>query len=291
MKFSSVAVTGGTGFLGRHLLKKLLEMGLSIKVLCVKKEEAPGCDTVIGDLRDTASLSELVCGADIVFHLAGQADVEKAEQDRITNFEVNVRGTLNLLECAKEAGTSKIVFASTSHVYGNAENIPVKEDSECRPVTIYGMNKLLAENLCGFYSREGAFGCSIARMSNLYGPGMNVGVLKELIARAKAEGCLTLKSTGEELRDFLHADDAANALVMLAENGSGIFNVGSGRGTHVREAAEIILRETGCKKKLRVGKPRSKDMVLSIEKIKKLGYTPQKQVEAELKAIVHSGSL
>lgn len=229
----NVLVTGGAGFIGSHLVNKLLSSGHNVTVYdnfySSKKEPIGNAKIVEGDVRDADDVRRAVKGVEIVFHLAAISDSRK-DEDAVYN--TNFIGSKNVFEAAKAAG-AKIVFTSSAAVYG--ETKLAKEDGECKPISQYGKSKLRAEKICP----DGAF---TARLFNVYGPGGNSVINKfcQLIPNYEQ---ITVYGHGTQTRDFIYIDDVISAL-MLGFEMSGTYNVGTGKETSVLQVVDLIHEMT-----------------------------------------------
>lgn len=267
---TTVAVTGATGFLGRHLLGALAATRPDRLFVVIQPGEPP--------LQDIECLTELE-PADTVFHLAGGAGVQASLEDPARDLDSNVGTLLGVLRAARTGAIGRIVLASSAAVYGPAEGL-VDERHPCRPVSPYGISKRAAEEYARVYAELYRVDTVVARIGNVYGPGQRRLVVYDLARRALTEGRpLRVHGDGAEVRDFVHASDVAGALLLLGERGerAGIYNIGSGAGTTIRDLAEMIAAAAGFEPggietthvasdgKVKVFRP-------AIERISALGY-------------------
>ncbi|GIU85329.1 MAG: putative UDP-glucose 4-epimerase GalE1 [Acidimicrobiales bacterium] len=258
-------VTGGAGFIGSWLVQRLLVEGWSVTVvddLSTGSEEnlrdacaAAGgreAELVVQDVREEA-VPELLRrhAPDVVFHLAAQADVRRSLADPVLDAEVNVVGTLRVLEGARLAGCEKIVFASSGGtIYGECDEaaLPVGESHPQRPVSPYGVSKKVAVDYLDVYRRWYGLRWTALALANVYGPRQDphgeAGVVAIFCSRMLAGEKCTIYGTGEQTRDFVYVDDVADAFVRAATRGEGLVNIGTGVQTSVvtlhRMLAEIV---------------------------------------------------
>lgn len=243
-------VTGGAGFIGSHLAAALLQKGWKVVVLdnliTGKQDAVPGDAQLVQlDIRSEEA-KELVVAtkADVVFHLAAQTDVQHSLQQPHHDAVVNIGGTVRLLEGCREAG-SKLVFASTSAVYGNLERPLLTEQDPVHPISYYGLSKLAAELYIQLFHRLYGVPFTILRFSNVYGPGQTAkgegGVVAVFLERLAAGRPVTIHGDGGQTRDFIYVGDVVSALVSAASRGEGeLLHVSSAIGSSVNYLAELI---------------------------------------------------
>ena len=241
-----VLVTGGAGFLGRHISERLLadhDVAIYDDLSSSGRPDAlieKGADFARGDILGRAALLEASRGCDAVVHLAARAGIASSAERPAETDAVNVGGTAGVLECCRKNGIRTLVFASSAAVYGSRPG-PIPEDAEARPLSPYGAGKLEAERLVGRFARDGACGISL-RIFNAYGPGQDGrrGVVSAFIDGI-AGGGITVFGDGGQTRDYVWAADVAEAFALALESGeSGTYNVGTGRATTVSGLADMI---------------------------------------------------
>ncbi len=255
----TVLVTGGAGFIGSNLVRALLERGDKVRVLDNfstgnrrNLAELDGqIDIVEGELRSYERVHNAVRGVEVVFHLGALGSVPRSVQDPLTSSAVNVEGTLNVLLAARDEGVRRVVFASSSSIYGNAPELPLRESMPADPISPYGVAKLAAERYCVSFSRVyHSFETVVLRYFNVFGPrqdpGSQYAAVVPLFITAIATGQpITIFDDGEQSRDFTYVDNVveANLRAAEAEGVSGrIFNVSAGAPATVNELAETIGR-------------------------------------------------
>lgn len=247
-------VTGGAGFIGGHLVEELVKHGWGVIIfdnlerasLETLKALPPAAELRRIDVRDLESMKRYVDDVDVIFHLAALVDVIESEVKRDEYWGVNVIGTENVLEIAKDIG-AKLVFASSAAVYGEL-NEAAREDLKPNPINFYGITKLECEKLCMKYYEEHGIETVILRLFNVFGERAKTGVVKIFLERAKEGKPLIIYGDGEAVRDFIYVGDVVDASIKaaLSKNSSGrILNIGSGKPIKVRELAEVIAKETG----------------------------------------------
>jgi UDP-glucose 4-epimerase len=255
-----ILVTGGAGFIGSHLVEKLIELGNQVSVLddlstgYVKNlPSGKKLRFVEGDIRNFSIVRRLVSQSDVVFHLAeyipntaqyGIGHVIKFSTEKpLLDFDVSVRGTLNILESAREKGTA-VILASSAAVYGCSTVQNLKETTPTNPVTPYGASKLCAETYTNLYHKIYGLPSVIVRLFNVYGPKQRKYFMYDMLTKLRKNSHrVTLAGTGNEVRDFVYVEDVANSLIYLSalEQANGqTFNMGTGTGISIRETASLI---------------------------------------------------
>ena len=250
LKGKTILVTGGAGFIGFHLCKKLLEFTPNLTIydnLSSGKLEnvkgLPKANFVKGDILDLKKLCN-VEKADLIFHLAAQVVVPYSMENPIEDFETNARGTLNVLEKARK-DNARLVFASSAAVYGNPTKIPTSEDYGPNPFSCYGLSKVVGEEYCKMYVNQYGLDITILRFANVYGSRCH-GVISDFLDKINENPAkLEIIGTGLQSRDFVHVSDAVDALMLSAvrENALGqTFNIGFGKTTKIIDLAKMILK-------------------------------------------------
>jgi UDP-glucose 4-epimerase len=252
-----VLVTGGAGFIGSNLVRALLDRGDDVRVLdnfsTGLRTNLDGLDVEIveGELRSYERVHNAVRGTEMVFHLGALGSVPRSVQDPLTSGAVNVEGTLNVMLAARDEGVRRVVFASSSSIYGNQSELPLRESMAPDPISPYGVAKLAAERYCVSFSRVyHSFETVVLRYFNVFGPRQDphsqyAAVVPLFITAIAAGEPVTIFDDGEQSRDFTYVDNivAANLLAADAEGVSGrIFNVSAGIPVTVNELADAIGR-------------------------------------------------
>jgi len=251
-----ILVTGGAGFIGSHIAEYLVQRGDDVTVLdnliTGSKENltkiSDKINFVNGDIRDHKLLEKLVSDTTGVFHEAALASVQQSFSMKGEYIDVNVAGTENIFKLAKEYGF-KIVYASSSSVYGNPKKIPVKEDDERKPINPYAKTKLDGEDLAKKYSEIGVKVIGL-RYFNVFGKRQSkeyAGVIKLFLQRIQQKKSPKINGDGLQTRDFVHIDDVvkANVLAMDSDINHRFLNVGSGLPTSVLDLANLIIEISG----------------------------------------------
>lgn len=260
-----VLVTGGAGFIGSHVVDRLLAEGLEVTVLddfsAGRMENishhvgAEGFRLVRGDVRDEGLVGKVVEDVDAVFHLAALVDVALSVEDPVLFDEVNVVGTLNLLEACVNSDVERFVFASSAAVYGDSEPAKKREDTLPQPISPYGASKLAAENYIQVFNKLYGLKTVCLRYFNVYGPRQRIqsrysGVISEFMTQLLRGEPPVIFGDGKQTRDFVHVDDvvSANILALESRNVVGeVFNIAGGVAITVHELLKILQRITGGK--------------------------------------------
>lgn len=251
-----VLVTGGAGFIGHHLVAALLARGHEVTVLddlSMGRADwlAPEVRLRVGDVRDPEALARSLDGVRHVFHLASVVSVRASVDGFVRDAEVNLLGTLRLLESMRGRGIDRAVLASSMAVYADGGGRLLREDHPLTPASPYGVAKLAAERYWQLLGPEMGVSPTVLRYFNTYGPGQTptpyVGVITHFIDRILGGQPPRIYGDGEQRRDFVHVDDivAASTAVLDHDVGGDTLNVGTGMGTTVNEVAALLLRTLG----------------------------------------------
>lgn len=298
----SVLITGASGFIGSHLVKRLNILKAKVVTLSVNKPDGlEGKNTeIFGTVEDFESLNKLIYKYKIntIFHLAAQPIVEIGQTNPIKTFEVNIKGTWNVLEAAREQDVKKVIVASTVHVYGENRKVPYKEDYYPQPSRPYETSKACADLLAQVYADNYDLPVEIPRFVNIYGPGdLNFSRLIPKVIKAILEGESPRVWDEGLVRDFLYIDDAINAYLALAEkdlpnNKRGrVFNIGTGKPISIIDLVQKLIDIANNQSikfiKKEVPKDRSNEVKRqypSVAKVKKvLGWVSKISLEEGLK--------
>ncbi len=241
----SVLVTGGAGFIGSHVVDRLLDAGHAARIFDVldARDERESCETVLGDLLDPASLRDAADGCDVIIHLAAAADVGLVAKDPAGAEALNSRGTLNVLEAARATG-ARVIYASTIWVYSDVTASEVDEDTALAlPSHLYTATKLAGEMYCHSYGELYDVQTTILRFGIPYGPRARpAAVLPIFVSKALAGDPLTISGDGAQTRRFVYVEDLADGVVraLAPEAGGRIYNLVGEEDTSVRAIAEAV---------------------------------------------------
>lgn len=300
MKDSKVLVTGGAGFIGSHLVDKLMKLNNSIIVLdslisSTEEYLKPYFNSnrfqfIKGDLRDDSIFKNFEESIDYIFHLAADPDVKTSVKNPVNSFNHNVKGTLTLLEFARKKRIKGFIFASSGGtLYGDVETFPIKETDLLKPISPYGASKATGEMYIAAYANAYEFKAVSGRYANIFGERSSHGVSFDFYHKLKKNSKeLTILGDGMQQKSYLHVSDCIDATILIGDNLQNqekwydYYNIGSTEWYTVKELAAIIENEMDLKnvshkftggKKGWVGDVNK--MLLSIEKINKLGWKPK----------------
>jgi UDP-glucose 4-epimerase len=294
-----ILVTGGAGFIGSHLVDRLVRDGYKVKVVDnlssgrvenIKHHlDTNSVELIIGDLKDLQIALKAVEGADVVFHFAANPEVRVSTTNPEIHFNENVVATFNLLEAMRRKGVKELVFASSSSVYGEPEEIPVDENAPIRPVSVYGASKAACEALIHAYTKLYEIKAVALRYANVVGPRLRHGVVWDLINKLlKNPAELEILGNGRQVRSYVYIDDTIEATITAlrkTETSYEVYNIASEDWITVDEVADEIIKAMGLSNVVKktykpvlhgVGWPGDvKRIALKIDKmIEKLGFKP-----------------
>jgi UDP-glucose 4-epimerase len=306
-KSLKVLVTGGAGFIGSHMVDRLVNDGYDVRIIddlstgridnIQSLLSAGKVDFVKGDIRDVSLVTKSVDDVDDVVHFAALTSVPFSVKNPELTFDVNLCGTLNLIRACAQEDVGRFVFVSSCAVCGDPEFLPVREEHRPNPISPYAESKLIAERYClGFQDRQ-LLRSVVLRFFNVYGPrqGMNdySGVITRFIDRVKRKEPLVIYGDGSQTRDFVNVRDVVEAVLASMKSGDvegEVFNVGSGKPTSINELAKTILELAGVDLEIRYEKLRAgdiKDSYADISKAKKfLGYEPKVSLRDGLRVLL-----
>ena len=310
----TILVTGGAGFIGSHLVARLLDRGDSVVVLdnfdgyydpAIKRRNlshaltgprSANCSLVEGDIRDRPALESLFSGRrfDVVVHLAARAGVRPSIEDPLLYEDVNVKGTANLLEACRKHAVNRFIFGSSSSVYGDSTDVPFSEDAKVdRPVSPYAATKVAGE-LLG-YTYHHLFGLDVfcLRFFTVYGPRQRPEMAIHKFTRLILDGkTLPRFGDGRTERDYTYIDDILDGLVKSIDKVKGydIFNLGESRRVSLSRLIEVIEHETGAKARVESLPDQPGDVRMTCADIGKarrlLGYDPRVPIEEGVRRFV-----
>lgn len=301
-----VLVTGGAGFIGSHVVDRLVSDDCSVRVIDnlstgklmnVNHHLRNGrVDFVNGDVRNFELVKKCVHDVDAVVHLAAITSVPFSFKNPDLTYETNVRGTLNLLTSCVEEKVGRFVFISSCAVYGEPMFLPVNERHPTNPISPYAKSKLVGEQYCLDFHEQRLLKAVVLRLFNVYGPRQVFndysGVITSFIDRIRQKMPLIIYGDGSQTRDFVNVYDISQAVLQALENEAAegkVFNIGFGTPTSLNELAKYVLELAGLNLEILYDKPRLgdiKDTFANISKAKKLlGYKPNFSLKDGLSAL------
>lgn len=256
MRNKKVLVTGGAGFIGSNLVRHLIKTGNSVTVLDnfmsgyrSNLDAFASLHIIEGDVRDKSTVEIAMKGIEIVFHLAASVGNKRSIEQPTTDAEINVLGTLNVLEAARKEGVRKIVVSSSAGIFGELKTMPIREDHPIEPDSPYGCSKLYEEKICLAYAKLYDIEAVALRYFNVYGPNQRFdaygNAIPIFVFRMLRNEPITIFGDGEQTRDFIHVDDVVQANIKAAdsEGVSGAFNIASGKKVTINRLIEIITKD------------------------------------------------
>jgi UDP-glucose 4-epimerase len=292
---TKVLVTGGAGFIGSHVVDRLVKEGYEIRIIDdlstgklgnIEGHLSSGeVELIKGDIRDDSLVKKSLEDVNVVIHLAALVSVPLSVENPNLTFAINLLGTLNLLRSSIQKHVDRFVFISSCAVCGEPASLPVTEETRTNPISPYAESKLIGERYCLGFSERRLLSSVVLRFFNVYGPrqGMNEysGVITRFIDRCRQKLPLTIYGDGSQTRDFVNVRDVAEAIFASTKSNKAegeVFNIGSGKPTTINELAHAILELTGVGSKILYEKPRAgdiKDSYADITKAKNfLSYEP-----------------
>jgi UDP-glucose 4-epimerase len=297
MSVGFALVTGGAGFIGSHLVDRLVSDGWRVRVLdnfssgrmenIAHHRDNRNVEIIRGDLKNLKKTERAVKNIDVVFHYAANPEVRVSTTNPEIHFNENVVATFNLLEAMRRNDVGELVFASSSSVYGEPEEIPVGEEAPIRPVSVYGASKAACENLIHAYSKLYGIKAIILRYANIVGPRLRHGVIWDFINRLKKNPSeLEILGDGNQVRSFIYIDDAIEATIIAwrkSDNNFEVYNIASEDWITVDKIADEVISVMELSNVKKTYKPMLhgvgwlgdvKRVALRIEKLKMLGFKP-----------------
>ena len=293
-----VIITGGAGFIGSHLAEELINQGYYVIILddlstgkleningLLKKNNA---EFIRGSVTDLPLLQQLFRDVEYVFHQAALTAILGSIEEPLTTNEVNIGGTLRVLIVARDNKVSKVIYASSSSVYGDTTTIPQKEDMSPNPLSPYALSKVSGEYYCAIFRQMYGLSTVCLRYFNVYGPRQDSGsqhatVIPAFIRKVSQDLPPIILGDGTKSRDFVFVKDVARANILAVQNNAeGTYNIGSGKSTSINKLAQTIPRVMGKNlppvyREPRPGEPGHS--LADITKAKSFGYEPSWSLE------------
>ena len=301
-------VTGGAGFIGSHLVRRLVTEGAEVRVVdnfstghASRLEDFRGSiEFIMGDLADERVCDDAVKGIDYVLHQAAIPSVQRSVRDPVATNRANVTATLNLLESSRRAKIRRLVYAASSSAYGDTEVLPKTETMPPNPLSPYALQKFVGERYCRLYNDLYGLETVILRYFNVFGPNQDPhseysAVIPKFISALLASQPISVYGDGEQSRDFTYVENAveANLLAMQADNAPGrVFNIGCGERISLKTLIKFLERLMGVNAMINFIDPKPGDVRHSLADItlvhRILGYSPKVMVEEGLRRTVEA---
>ena len=295
-----IMVTGGNGFIGHTLVRHLLDKGNEVKVIDVRhiKFMHPKMEFVNKSILD--DITNDIRGCDAVFHFAALLGVVNSDKRPLETMRINLEGSVNVFKSAIEAGVKRMIYSSSSEVYGEPRELPIKEESVKGPVSTYGVSKLAAEIYAKAYNHEFSTDIRIVRFFNVYGIGQEPSwVVPIFINKALKNEQIEVFGNGNQTRCFTYVEDIADGVLKVFEKGKAgeAYNMGNNQPTTILELANLIkesakskseIKKVGFGKETRLKEREIEYRVPDISKMAALGWKPKTMIREGIKRILES---
>ncbi|AEG17962.1 SDR family oxidoreductase [Methanobacterium paludis] len=302
MKDKKVVVTGGLGFIGSHITEGLIENNeVTIiddmsagKLDNIKHLETENIDFIKGDITEL-NLKSIFDDKDYIFHEAAMASVPKSVEDPVKCNRINITGTLKVLVAAKDTDVKKVVLASSSAVYGDSQNMPLKEDEPLKPMSPYAVTKATGELYCNTFTDLYGLQTAALRYFNVFGQRQDpnsqyAAAIPNFIDKILKGERPVIYSDGEQSRDFIYIKNVVDANIKVCEsNKTGIFNIGHGKKTTINELVKVINEVMETEVEPVYEDPRTGDIkhsLADVSKAKSFGFEPEDKFKDELRETV-----
>ena len=302
MEAERILITGGAGFIGSHLAEALLEKGHAVHVLdnlyMGKRENVPAAARFFeGDIQNPSIVEQAMEGVDAVVHLAARVAIRDSVSHFCEDAQTNLIGTLQLLQHCGKRKIRKFIFASSMAVYGDSQKpTPISETYLQEPISPYGIAKLAAEKYVGLLSRQFNLPWIGLRYFNVYGPRQTftpyVGVITIFIRNLQKGKPITIFGDGNQERDFIYVGDIVKATLLALESDvdGEVFNVGTGRGTSVKQIAQLLIQNLrpGLEPLFQASQPGEiRHSIADISKIQRtLGFEPEAKLSEKISEVI-----
>jgi NAD dependent epimerase/dehydratase len=284
LRGKKVLVTGSCGFIGSHLVERLLAEKCDVRAFVfynsnnswgwldsIGKDKLRNIEVVCGDIRDPNGVRKAVKGADVVFHLAALIGIPFSYHSPDSYVDTNIKGTLNLLQASRDSGAKKVIVTSTSEVYGTARNVPIDESHPLQGQSPYSATKIAADKIAESFYLSFDLPVAIARPFNTFGPRQSARaiiptILSQALSREKAIRLGSLHPT----RDLNYVEDTCEGFVAIAKSDKTIgetLNICSGRDISIKDLADLILKLTDCRKRIERDSDRKRPPRSEVERL------------------------
>ena len=293
-----IFVTGGSGFIATPLVIHLLEKGYKVKILDLKEPKFKHKNMEFAKKSILDKITDDIKGCDAVFHFAALLGVENSDKRPLDTMKINLEGSVNVFRSAIDAGVKKMIYSSSSEVYGEPRELPIKEGSIKGPVSTYGVSKLAAEIYAKAYNQEFNTDIRIVRFFNVYGPGQESNwVVPIFIKKALGNEEIKVFGNGNQTRCFTYVEDVAEGVLKVFEKGQKgeAYNIGNNQPTTILELANLVKEITKSKseiikagfgKETRLKEREIEYRVPDISKMKALGWEPKTMIGEGIRKIL-----
>lgn len=293
-----IFVTGGSGFIATPLVEHLLEKGYHVKILDLKEPKIRHKNIEFANKSILDNITNEIKGCDAVFHFAALLGVENSDKRPLDTMKIDLEGSVNVFKSAMEANIKRMIFSSSSEVYGEPRELPIREDSAKGPVSTYGVSKLAAEMYAKAYNQEFGTDIRVVRFFNVYGPRQTINfVVPIFINLALQNNPIKIFGEGNQTRCFTYVEDVADAVLKVFEKGKAgeAYNIGNNQPTTILELAQIVKELTGSQsqiikvgfgKETRLKEREIEYRIPDISKIKTLGWGPKTSIREGIKKML-----
>ena len=293
-----ILVTGGSGFIATYIVKHLLENKHHVKILDLKEPKIRHKNIEFANKSILDNIINEIKGCDAVFHFAALLGVENSDKRPLDTMRVDLEGSVNVFKSAMEANIKKMIFSSSSEVYGEPRELPIREDSTKGPVSTYGVSKLAAEMYAKAYNQEFGTDIRIVRFFNVYGPRQTANFVVPIFMNlALQNNPIKIFGEGNQTRCFTYVEDVTDGVLKVFEKGRAgeAYNIGNNQPTTILELAQIVKELTGSKseiikagfgKETRLKEREIEYRIPDISKIKTLGWVPKTSIREGVRKIL-----
>ncbi len=297
MEEKKILITGGTGFIGSNIANRLKKNN-DVTVFDLKEPENNELKFLKGSINEYDDVKNAINNFDVVIHLAASLGVINTEENPVSTLDTNIFGTRNVLEACKENKVKKIIFSSSSEIYGEPIKTPIEEEDRPIPITMYGISKLAAEEYIKSYSKNCGIDYTIFRLFNVYGDKQETAwVVPEFVSRAIKNEDIVIHGDGTQIRAFSHVSDVARAFEFGLEKGNNeIINIGNNtEPISIKDLADRIIRLSGSKSKInfvsfKESKRNRNEIIVRIPSIDKakqvLDFSPNVSLDTGLEKVI-----
>jgi len=298
-----ILITGSSGQVGSYLVEHFSErydvIGLDIKNSGISEVDTL---TIRGDIRDKNVVNKVVNKVDIIIHTAAQLDINRSLENPILDADINIMGTLNLLNAAREnKNISKFIYFGSAAVYGHPKYLPIDENHKVDPVSPYGLSKLTGEKYCFLFNKIFDVPVVSIRPFNIYGNRENpsssyASIITKFVDAAERNKPLIIYGSGKQLRDFVYVEDVVSFVEIVMERNDTvgeIYNLGSGQPTTILDVAKLVLKISGKSEETAIlhkkeEKGKINHSYADIKKSKEIGYIPKVSIEKGINKVIKS---